>query len=130
MATGFIFGSEIVYFICVEENIFPLGGKIGLCVGAGLLCGLTAILIHYVGFFFAGFQFGLLSAVASLIILEQAYHPFTKWIPFGILLGTGIMAALIVSIRTVYFGFFLSSIVISIVITVEPVSFRIQKYRT
>ena len=98
VATGFIFGSEIVYFVCVEENIFPLGGKIGLSVGAGLLCGLTAVLIHYVGFFVAGFEFGLLSAVAGLILLEQGYHPFTKWIPFGVILGAGILAALIVSI--------------------------------
>ena len=98
VAVGFVFGCEIVYFICVEEDIFPLGGKIGLSVGAGLLCGLTAVLIHYVGFFFAGFQFGLLSAVAGLILLEQVYHPFTKWIPFGVILGAGILAALIVSI--------------------------------
>lgn len=97
VATGFVFGSEIVYFICVEENIFPLGGKIGLSVGAGLLCGLTAVLIHYVGFFVAGFQFGLLSAVAGLILLEQVYHPFTKWIPFGVILGAGILAAFVVS---------------------------------
>jgi len=98
VATGFIFGSELVYFICVEENIFPLGGKIGLSIGAGLLCGLAAVLIHYVGFFVAGFQFGLLSAVGGLILLELGYHPFTKWIPFGVILGAGILAALIVSI--------------------------------
>ena len=98
VATGFIFGSELVYFVCVEENVFPLGGKIGLSVGAGLLCGLAAVLIHYVGFFVAGFQFGLLSAIAGLILLEFGYHPFTKWIPFGIILGAGILAALIVSV--------------------------------
>jgi len=98
VATGFVFGSEIVYFICVEENIFPLGGKIGLSVGAGLLCGLAAVLIHYVGYFVAGFQFGLLSAVAGLFLLEQVYHPFTKWIPFGVILAAGILAALVVSI--------------------------------
>ena len=97
VATGFIFGSEIVYFVCVEEDLFPLGGKIGLSVGAGLLCGITAALIHYVGFFVAGFQFGLLLAVAGLVLLEQGYHPFTKWIPFGVLLGAGIVAAVLVS---------------------------------
>jgi len=97
VATGFIFGSEIVYFVCVEEDLFPLGGKIGLSIGAGLLCGITAALIHYVGFFVAGFQFGLLSAVAGLVLLEQGYHPFTKWIPFGVLLGAGIVAAVLVS---------------------------------
>ena len=97
VATGFVFGSEIVYFVCVEENIFPLGGKIGLSVGAGLLCGLTAVLVHYVGYFVAGFQFGLLSAIAGLILLEQGYHPFTKWIPFGVIFGAGILAAFGVS---------------------------------
>jgi len=101
VATGFIFGSEIVYFICVEEDLFPLGGKIGLSVGAGLLCGITAVLIHYVGYFVAGFQFGLLSAVAGLILLELGYHPFTKWIPFGVILGVGVLAALVVSITVV-----------------------------
>jgi len=104
VATGFVFGSEIVYFVCVEENIFPLGGKIGLSVGAGLLCGLTAVLIHYVGFFIAGFQFGLLSAVAGLILLEQVYHPFTKWIPFGVILVAGILAAVVVSIIAVSYS--------------------------
>jgi Domain of unknown function (DUF4203) len=98
--TGFIFGSSIVYFVCVEEDVLPFGGKIGLSVGAGLLCGLTAVFIHYFGLFVIGFNFGFLLAVAGLIVVEQFYHPFTKWIPIGIILGIAVVGALMVSIQS------------------------------
>lgn len=76
--------------------MLPLGGKIGLSVGAGLLCGLTAVFIYYFGLFVIGFNFGFLLAVAGLIVVEQFYHPFTKWIPIGVILGIAVIGALMV----------------------------------
>ena len=96
--TGFIFGSSIVYFVCFTFDVLPFGGRIGLSVGAGLLCGLTAIFIYYVGLFVVGFNFGFLLAVAGLVIVEQLYHPFTEWIPIGVILSVAVVCALLVSI--------------------------------
>ncbi len=94
--TGFVFGSVVTYLICLEENLLPLEGKIGVAITAGVLCGLITMLVQYVGLFMTGFHLGLLLAVASLVIMEQFYHPSTKWIPIGILFGTGLIFALFI----------------------------------
>ena len=95
--SSFVFGVSIVYFVCVEEDVLPLFGRIGLSVGAGLLCGLTAVFIHYVGLSMIGFIFGFLVAVAGLVAVEHFYHPFTKWIPIGVILACAIITAVLVS---------------------------------
>ncbi|ELU05665.1 hypothetical protein CAPTEDRAFT_184147 [Capitella teleta] len=94
--TGFIFGGLVTYLICLEENLLPLEGKIGASLAAGVLCGLITMLVQYVGLFMTGFNFGLLLAVASLIVLEQFTHPSTKWIPIGTMFGSGLVFALLV----------------------------------
>ena len=87
--TGFIFGGLLVYLVCIEENLLPFAGKIGVAVGAGVLCGLITMLVQYVGLFLNGFHFGVFLAVASLVIMEQFHHPSTKWIPIGLICGLG-----------------------------------------
>ena len=94
--TGFIFGSLVTYLICLEENLLPLGGKIGVSLTAGVLCGLITMLVQYVGLFMSGFHLGLLLAIATLIVMKQFYEPSTKWIPIGILFGTGLIFALLI----------------------------------
>ena len=91
--TGFIFGGIVTYLICLEENLLPLGGKIGVAMAAGILCGLITMLVQYVGLFMTGFHSGLFIAIAALIIMEQFYHPTTKWIPIGLMFGTGLLFA-------------------------------------
>jgi len=93
--TGFVFGSLVTYLICLEENLLPLEGKVGVAVGAGILCGLITMLVQYVGLFLTGFNLGFLLAVAGLVVTELFVHPSTKWIPIGAVLGTGIPFALL-----------------------------------
>jgi len=114
--TGFIFGSSILYFVCFKFEVLPFGGRIGLSVGAGLLCGLTAIFVYYIGLFVVGFNFGFLLAVSGLVIVEQFYHPFTEWIPIGVILGIAVVCALLVSIVIACCGVFcfLTSTVLSL----------------
>lgn len=97
--TGFIFGSVLTYLICLEEDLLPLEGKIGVALAAGILCGLITMLVQYVGLFMTGLHFGILIGVAALIIMELFYHPSTKWITIGILFGSGLVFALF----TLYF---------------------------
>lgn len=93
--TGFIFGSLVTYLICLEETLLPVEGKIGVAIGAGILCGLITMLVQYVGLFMTGFHLGFLLAVAGLVITEWFVHPSTKWVPIGAVFGTGLVFALL-----------------------------------
>ncbi len=93
--TGFIFGSVLTYMICLEEPQLPIEAKIGIALAAGVLCGLITMLVQQVGFFSIGLNFGVLFAVATLIIMEQFYHPSTKWITIGILFGSALFFAVL-----------------------------------
>ncbi|XP_076464920.1 transmembrane protein 198-like isoform X2 [Babylonia areolata] len=93
--TGFIFASILVYTICQEEDALPPEGNIGVAVGAGILCGLVTMLIQYVGLFLTGFDFGVALGMGGLIVVEQFTHPETKWIPIGVLVGVGLVFAVL-----------------------------------
>ena len=93
--TGFIFGAVFTYLICLEEQLLPLEGKIGIALAAGVLCGLITMLVQQVGLFSIGLNFGILLAVGALVIMEQFYHPATKWITIGVLFGSGLLFALV-----------------------------------
>lgn len=93
--TGFLFGSLVTYLICLEENFLPLEGKIGVAMGAGVLCGLITMLVQYVGLFMTGFHLGFLLAVAGLVIAELFTSVNTKWVPIGSVLGVGLLSALL-----------------------------------
>jgi hypothetical protein len=97
--TGFIFGSVVTYLICLEEKVLPPEGNAGVAIGAGILCGLITMLVQYVGLFLTGFHLGVLLALGGLVVMEQFFHPSTKWIAFGILFGIGVLFALM----TLYF---------------------------
>ena len=94
--TGFMFGSVLVYMICTEEKTLTTAANAGISLGAGFLCGLLTMLVQYIGLFLTGFHFGVSIATAVLIVLEEfVFHPDTKWIPIGVLVGTGIIFALL-----------------------------------
>ena len=94
--TGFLFGSVLVYMICLEENVLSTAANAGISLGAGLLCGLLAMLVQYVGLFLTGFNLGISIGTSVLIILEEfILHPNTKWIPIGVLVGIGVLFALV-----------------------------------
>lgn len=93
--TGFLFGSVLVYMICLEAKTLTPLINAGIALGAGFLCGLLTMLVQYVGLFMTGFNFGISIATGILIVIEQFYHPETKWIPIGILVGIGVIFALL-----------------------------------
>ena len=55
---GFIFGSIVVYLICVEEKVLPEWSNAAIAMSAGLLFGLITMLVQYVGLFMLGFHTG------------------------------------------------------------------------
>ncbi|XP_043916498.1 transmembrane protein 198 [Protopterus annectens] len=97
--TGLMFGSIIIFMLCYKERVLDtqlsVEASVGIGLGIGILCGLVTMLVRSVGLFMVGLLLGLLVAVASLIIMEQFYHPHTVWIPIGLLLGVGMLFAVL-----------------------------------
>jgi len=71
--TGFIFGSIIVYLICLEENILPMWANTVIAVSAGLLFGLITLLVQYVGLFMLGFHGGLLLGLIGHVTVQSVF---------------------------------------------------------
>ncbi|XP_036362467.1 transmembrane protein 198 isoform X4 [Octopus sinensis] len=93
--TGFIFGTVVVYIVCIEETVLPKEANIGIAVGAGIICGLITMLVQYVGLFLTGFHFGVGLSTGVLVTVDQFYNIANKWIPIGVLIGVGILFALL-----------------------------------
>jgi len=96
---GFIFGSLVVYLICVEEEVLPEWSNAAIAMSAGLLFGLITMLVQYVGLFMLGFHTGLLVGLVGLCGLELYYIPPSAWFTLGVLLAAGLVFALL----TLYF---------------------------
>ena len=93
--TGFWFASLVTYIICHEENYLPLGGKLGVAMGAGVLCGLITMLVLHVGLFMTGFHLGFLLAVAGLVVAEMFVSVNSKWVPICSVMGVGLVNAVL-----------------------------------
>ncbi|KAI8793234.1 transmembrane protein 198 [Biomphalaria glabrata] len=93
--TGFLFCAVTVYMILSEVNVLPLEGVLGCAAGAGVLVGLVAMLIQYIGLFLTGFCLGLSAAAIILVVVEQFTHPYNMWIPIVVYLILGIATGLL-----------------------------------
>uniref|UniRef100_UPI00358EB11A transmembrane protein 198-like n=1 Tax=Myxine glutinosa TaxID=7769 RepID=UPI00358EB11A len=97
--TGLLFGSALIFLLCYKERVLDtelsLEASAGIALAIGLLCGLVTMLVRTVGLFTTGLQLGLLLAAASLILAEPFYRPSSAWVPLGLLLGTGMLFAVL-----------------------------------
>ncbi|KAJ8255178.1 hypothetical protein GJAV_G00201920 [Gymnothorax javanicus] len=97
--TGLMFGSIIIFMLCYKERVMEtqlsVEASAGIGLGIGVLCGLVTMLVRSVGLFMVGLLLGLLVAVAGLVVMEEFYHPRTVWIPLGMLLGSGMLFAVL-----------------------------------
>ncbi|XP_064408363.1 transmembrane protein 198-like [Latimeria chalumnae] len=97
--SGLLFGSVIIFLLCYKERILDTQLSVevsaGIGLGIGILCGLVTMLVRSVGLFMTGLLLGLLLAVATLVTMEQFYHPSTVWIPIGLLMGMGMVFAVL-----------------------------------
>ncbi|KAM6070381.1 transmembrane protein 198 isoform 2-T4 [Chlamydotis macqueenii] len=97
--TGLMFGSIIIFMLCYKERVLDtqlsVEASVGIGLGIGVLCGLVTMLVRSVGLFMVGLLLGLLLAVATLVVMEQFYHPPTVWIPIALLLGVGMLFAVL-----------------------------------
>lgn len=97
--TGLMFGSIIIFMLCYKERVLDtqlsVEASVGIGLGIGVLCGLVTMLVSSVGLFMVGLLLGLLLAVATLVVMEQFYHPPTVWIPIALLLGVGMLFAVL-----------------------------------
>ncbi|KAM9805079.1 transmembrane protein 198 [Neosynchiropus ocellatus] len=97
--TGLMFGSVVIFMLCYKERVMDtqlsIEASVGIGLGIGTLCGLVTMLVRSVGLFMVGLLLGLLVGVASLVAMEEFYHPKTVWVPLGILLGSGTLFAVL-----------------------------------
>ncbi|XP_040057348.1 transmembrane protein 198 [Gasterosteus aculeatus] len=97
--TGLMFGSVVIFMLCYKERVMDtqlsVEASVGIGLGIGTLCGLVTMLVRSVGLFMVGLLLGLLVGVASLVAMEEFYHPRTVWVPLGILLGSGTLFAVL-----------------------------------
>uniref|UniRef100_A0A3P8VXM3 Transmembrane protein 198 n=1 Tax=Cynoglossus semilaevis TaxID=244447 RepID=A0A3P8VXM3_CYNSE len=97
--TGLMFGSVVIFMLCYKERVMDtqlsVEASVGIGLGIGTLCGLVTMLVRSVGLFMVGLLLGLLVGVASLVVMEEFYHPKTVWVPLGILLGSGTLFAVL-----------------------------------
>ncbi|XP_051938079.1 transmembrane protein 198-B [Hippocampus zosterae] len=95
--TGLMFGCVVIFMLCYKERVMDtqlsIEASVGIGLGIGTLCGLVTMLVRSVGLFMVGLLLGLLVGVASLVVMEEFYHPRTVWVPLGILLGSGTLFA-------------------------------------
>ncbi|XP_031437792.1 transmembrane protein 198-B [Clupea harengus] len=97
--TGLMFGSVVIFMLCYKERVLDtqlsVEASVGIGLGIGTLCGLVTMLVRSVGLFMVGLLLGLLVALASLVVLEEFYEPRTMWLPLGVLLGSGMLFAVL-----------------------------------
>ncbi|XP_025832768.1 transmembrane protein 198 isoform X2 [Agrilus planipennis] len=96
--TGFIFASTIVYLICLQGDLLPPYGNVGIAMFAGLLFGLITMLVQYVGLFMSGLHTGLLLGLASLIAADHILETSPRgqvWLCVGVLLATALLFAVL-----------------------------------
>lgn len=99
--TGLMFGSVVVFMLCYKERVLdaPLSAEAaaGVGLGVGALCGLVTMLVRSVGLFMVGLLLGLLVALAALVGMEElsASPPRSVWVPLGVLLGLGMLFAVL-----------------------------------
>ncbi len=99
--TGLMFGSIVIFMLCYKERVLDtqlsVEASVGIGLGIGTLCGLVTMLVRSVGLFMVGLLLGLLVAVATLVGMEELSDspPRSVWVPLGVLLGLGMLFAVL-----------------------------------
>lgn len=99
--TGLMFGSVVIFMLCYKERVLDtqlsMEASVGIGLGIGTLCGLVTMLVRSVGLFMVGLLLGLLVAVATLVGMEELSNnpPRSVWVPLGVLLGLGMIFAVL-----------------------------------
>ncbi|CAG10263.1 unnamed protein product, partial [Tetraodon nigroviridis] len=99
--TGLMFGSVVIFMLCYKERVLDtqlsVEASVGIGLGIGALCGLVTMLVRSVGLFMVGLLLGLLVAVATLVGMEElsSSPPRSVWVPLGVLLGLGMIFAVL-----------------------------------
>lgn len=99
--TGLMFGSVVIFMLCYKERVLDtqlsVEASVGIGLGIGTLCGLVTMLVRSVGLFMVGLLLGLLVAVAALVGMEELSDspPRSVWVPLGVLLGLGMLFAVL-----------------------------------
>ena len=93
---GFNLAAILLCMLCYEFNWLLLPhGRLALTIGVGILCGICTLSLSYVGLFLIGFNFGALSAVLCVIVLEYFVDIYSIWISIGVVVVSGLCLAIV-----------------------------------
>lgn len=96
-----MFGSVVVFLLCYKERVLDTQlsaeASAGIGLGIGTLCGLVTMLVRSVGLFMVGLLLGLLAGIGTLVGMEElsSAPPRSVWVPLGVLLGLGMLFAVL-----------------------------------
>ncbi|CAN9515458.1 unnamed protein product [Ophioblennius macclurei] len=97
--SGFLFASGGVLLIYYKEPSLKthlgMETKAGIGLGVGVLCGLTTMLVSTIGLLLCGLQLGALLSLAVLVAVAQFHSLTPAWVPLGVVLGAGVVAAVV-----------------------------------
>ncbi|XP_042200305.1 transmembrane protein 198-like [Callorhinchus milii] len=97
--SGLMFGSTVVFLLCYKERLLEaqlsVAASAGIGLAVGVLCGLVTMLVRSLGLFMVGLALGLLLAAGGLLAAGPLYQPRSVWVPLGLLLGAGLLGAVL-----------------------------------
>ena len=89
-------GAFVTYTVCGYYTGLSFPGLLGVSLFIGVVFAVISVLVIIFGLFLSGFTMGIFISLALVMALSPLVDLPSKWIPFGILLGLGLLCALLI----------------------------------
>ena len=88
-------GAFVTYTVCGFYTGLSFPGLLGVSSFIGVVFAVISVLVTTFGLFLSGFTMGFFTSLALVLTISPLVDIPSKWIPFGILLGLGLVCALL-----------------------------------
>ena len=88
-------GAFVTYTVCGFYTGLSFPGLLGVSLFIGVVFAVISVLVTTFGLFLSGFTMGFFISLALVLAISPLVDIPSKWIPFGILLGLGLVCALL-----------------------------------
>jgi hypothetical protein len=89
-------GAFVTYTVCGYYTGLSFPGLLGVSLFNGVVFAVICVLVSIFGLFLSGFTMGFFICLALFMAISPLVDIPSKWIPFGILLGLGLVCALLI----------------------------------
>ncbi|XP_028403199.1 transmembrane protein 198-like [Dendronephthya gigantea] len=86
----------VTYTVCGYYTGLTFPGLLGVSLFIGVVFAVISVLVTIFGLFLSGFTMGFFTSLALIMAVSPLVEIPSKWIPFGILLGVGIICAVLI----------------------------------